>query len=227
MKMKYFTADLHFDHPFVTALRGFTTDGTTADELRAMPVMERYRHVDVDAHDNTILDNLMRIGKEDELWVLGDVASGNAASRAKAIRLLDRLNVPRSHRHLILGNHESGMHPNATAMCDWARVFGEIAVGGVTMLADGTPVTLSHFPLYESFFDRTVPDGCAPNSVDPEWLEYALPRLGRWHLHGHTHAKTPFEFPDDDQINVGVDAWDLKPVPESTLLYRRGTRCFV
>ncbi len=45
MKMKYFTSDLHFDHPFVAAPRGFTTDGTTADELRAMPVMEHYRHL--------------------------------------------------------------------------------------------------------------------------------------------------------------------------------------
>lgn len=225
--MKYFTSDLHFDHPFVAALRGYTTDNTPVEDIRSMSVEERYKHVDVDAHDHMLLDNLLRLGKDDELWVLGDVASGSTRSREKAVQLLGQLHVPRKHRHLILGNHESGMHPNATAMGDWARVFGEIAVGGVTMLADGTPVTLSHFPLYESFLDRTVPDGCAPNSIDPQWVEYALPRLGRWHLHGHTHAKTPFEFPDDDQINVGVDAWGLKPVPESTLLYRRGTRCFI
>ncbi len=217
MKMKYFTADLHFDHPFVAALRGFTTDGTTVDELRAMPVMERYRHVDVDAHDNTILDNLMRIGEEDELWVLGDVASGNAASRAKAVRLLDRLNVPRKHRHLILGNHESGMHPNATAMGEWAEVFGEIAVSSVIRLADGTPATLSHFPLRQSFIDGIMPDGCAANALDPAWAEYAPPAVAPLHLHGHTHAKTPLEFPGRRQINVGVDAWGLKPVPETAL----------
>lgn len=215
--MKYFTADLHFDHPFVAALRGFITDGTPVEDIRAMPLVERYRHVNVDAHDHTIADNLLRLGKGDELWVLGDLASGNAASRSKAICLLDRLHVPRKHRHLILGNHESGMHPNAQAMGEWAEVFGEIAVSSVIRLTDGTPATLSHFPLRDSFIDGIVPDGCAANALDPAWVEYAPPAVAPLHLHGHTHAKTPLEFPGRAQINVGVDAWGLKPVPETAL----------
>lgn len=46
-------------------------------------------------------------------------------------------------------------------------------------------------------------------------------------LHGHTHAATPYEFktallrqkvsPDYTQINVGLDAWDLKPVSEEQI----------
>ena len=130
--MKYFTSDLHFDHPFVAALRGYTTDNTPVEDIRSMSVEERYKHVDVDAHDHMLLDNLLRLGKDDELWVLGDVASGSARSREKAVQLLGQLHVPRKHRHLILGNHESGMHPNAKAMADWGEVFSEIAVNGVT-----------------------------------------------------------------------------------------------
>lgn len=221
--MKYFTSDLHFDHPYVAALRGYITDHTPIEEIRTMPLQERYRHVDVDAHDHMLLDRLLTLGKQDELWILGDIASGSAASRLKAVRLLDQLHVPRKHRHLILGNHENGMHPNGPAMADWGRVFSEIAVSGVTTVHDcmGIPVTvtLSHFPLLRSFQRGIVPDGCAPNSLDQKWVAYALPDPTNFHLHGHTHAKTPFEFPDDDdQINVGVDAWAGRPVSEQDII---------
>lgn len=222
--MKYFTSDLHFDHPFVAALRGYTTDNTPVEDIRSMSVEERYKHVDVDAHDHMLLDNLLRLGKDDELWVLGDVASGSARSREKAVQLLGQLHVPRKHRHLILGNHESGMHPNAKAMADWGEVFSEIAVNGVTTITDcmGLPMpmtaTLSHFPLLRSFQFGITPDGCAANALDPKWVPYALPAPSRLHLHGHTHAKTPFEFPgDDNQVNIGVDAWNGRPVSEQDI----------
>lgn len=217
--MKYFTSDLHFDHPFVAALRGYITDDTPVEDIRSMSVEERYKHVDVDAHDHMLLDNLLRLGKDDELWVLGDVASGSTRSREKAVQLLGQLHVPRKHRHLILGNHESGMHPNAKAMADWGEAFSEIAVNGVTTVSDcmclPVTATLSHFPLLRSFQFGITPDGCAANALDPKWVSYALSAPTRLHLHGHTHAKTPFEFlGDDDQVNIGVDAWNGRPVSE-------------
>ena len=60
--MKYFTSDLHYDHPYVAALRGYITDHTPIEEIRTMPLQERYRHVDVDAHDHMLLDRLLTLG---------------------------------------------------------------------------------------------------------------------------------------------------------------------
>lgn len=37
-------------------------------------------------------------------------------------------------------------------------------------------------------------------------------------LHGHTHANTPHEFKNRNEINVGLDAWDMRPVSEVELV---------
>lgn len=43
-------------------------------------------------------------------------------------------------------------------------------------------------------------------------------------LHGHTHAGTPHEFENRNEINVGLDAWGMSPVSEVELvsMFREG-----
>lgn len=49
------------------------------------------------------------------------------------------------------------------------------------------------------------------------------------HLYGHTHGKSPDEFHDKTSINIGLDAWHLRPVSErqiiETLTQMRTTDC--
>lgn len=37
-------------------------------------------------------------------------------------------------------------------------------------------------------------------------------------LHGHTHAGMPHEFENRNEINVGLDAWNMRPVSEVELV---------
>lgn len=55
-------------------------------------------------------------------------------------------------------------------------------------------------------------EDAAPNSLDKALLKYApdVPD-GIVHLYGHTHGKSPDEFHDGTSINIGLDAWRLRP----------------
>lgn len=66
--MKYFTSDLHLNHPFVAALRGYAKPEyahMTADQLREHARENQLKladMVDWQRHDQTILDNLTLSG---------------------------------------------------------------------------------------------------------------------------------------------------------------------
>jgi calcineurin-like phosphoesterase family protein len=78
--MRYFTADTHFNHPFICDLRNFKT---------------------VEEHDEFIIKTWNSyVGKHDEVWHLGDFCFGghDIVKRARA-----RLN---GKIHLVLGNHD-------------------------------------------------------------------------------------------------------------------------
>lgn len=90
--MKYFTADLHLCHPFVAATRGFykrTAD--VPEQGRRLDGINAFRHsmsekdfnalVDVERHDRTVINRINScVGKQDELYILGDLSSGGAAN---------------------------------------------------------------------------------------------------------------------------------------------------
>ena len=103
-------------------------------------------------------------------------------------------------------------------MIRWANLFGTVAPVGLDTLPDGRPVLLSHFP-YRDVFDRPAPEGVAPNTIAERLRRFAPPRIpGLALLHGHTHADNHREFPDEPlMLNVGVDAWGMRPVSAGTL----------
>lgn len=222
--MKYFTADLHLCHPFVAATRGFYKRTADVPEQALRPdSINAFRHsmseedfnalVDVERHDRTVINRInARVGKQDELYILGDINSGGTASLQHALSLLDGLHVPPSRCHLVLGNHD-GFRMKPSNAADIATRFGSVS-DSLFIDIDGIPAVLSHVPRYE-YLDDSVREGMASNSLEKTLRKHA-PRVpyGIIHLYGHTHGRNADEFHDGWSLNVGLDAWNLRPVSE-------------
>lgn len=220
----YYTSDLHLCHPFVAALRGYAKPGVPNDatvrEWCADHDIDMRDAVDWQRHDHDLLNAINSVcGQDDTLTILGDLSAGGNRSARLAEAMLNELKVPRKNRRLILGNHENALiHGDRKDMMRWANLFGTVAPVGLDTLPDGRPVLLSHFP-YRDVFDRPAPKGVAPNTIAERLRRFAPPRIpGLALLHGHTHADNHREFPDDPwMVNVGVDAWGMRPVSGDTL----------
>lgn len=175
----WLTADLHLGHQFVSKLRGFA---------------------DVAEHDSAIINNWEKvIRKDDQTWVLGDVALTRHDEALAIIAGLPGV------KHLVAGNHdpchpmhrESHKHQRKyLEVFDSVQVFARRKILGKTLL-------LSHFP-YSS--DR---------GFEARYPQYRLPDFGEWLVHGHTHLPEVWTGPRE--IHVGVDAWGLKPVSLDTV----------
>ena len=64
-------------------------------------------------------------------------------------------------------------------------------------------------------------------TVQPSnWNEFAdmAPTTEGWLLYGHTHQDVP-DGTDPRSVNVGLDAWDFKPVSEQQILAWLASRC--
>lgn len=192
MSTTWFTSDLHLGHPFVANLRGFA---------------------DVQDHDQRILHNLKTtINPGDTLWVLGDCSSGWGPQEERALRLLgEAFAEVRSKQnadfaaHLISGNHDS-CHPMYTDSADaqkkFLRVFDSVQPFQYYEF-DGQPAWLCHFP--RPGFDH--------EGMDSRHDELRL-NVGQL-IHGHLHSNSPIT--GRGQVDVGVDAWGLRPVNEEDL----------
>lgn len=196
MPTTWFTSDLHLGHPFVAELRGFA---------------------DVEEHDRVILNNLRaNVRAGDTLWVLGDISSGWRPQEERALDLLGELfaelgqssagqSGDRVQVHLISGNHDSShsLHEDAyLRQPRFLEVFDSVQDQQIMRWQD-QDVWLSHFPRpgfehegMESRFDE---------------LRLTVPLL----VHGHLHSGFPVT--DPGQVDVGVEAWDLAPVPQNVV----------
>lgn len=169
----WFTSDLHFGHRFVSGLRGF--DST-------------------DEHDERLVSEWSRrVGKDDQVWVLGDLAVSSPARALEIVRSLPGV------KHLIAGNHD-GCHPMHRdahkQQAKYLSVFASVQAFARRRI-DGAEVLLSHFPY-------------AKDRHEARYMQYRLRDEGAWLLHGHTHGTERLE---GREIHVGVDAWGLAPVP--------------
>ena len=184
--MRYFTSDLHLAHPFVAATRGFWKPGMRPDrdvieapdginQLRRELSEYRFNEmVDTEAHDKLIIKRINAVcGKNDELYIAGDLSAGGHKSLRRALYLLDNLNVPHSRIHLILGNHD-GFHIRNTNAYDFASVcIGSISDNLFLTLANGMPAIISHTPR-KTYIERGVElKDVAANSLDKALLRYA------------------------------------------------------
>ena len=188
----WFTADLHFGHENV--IRYCDRPFHDVDEMNEQPI-ERWNET---------------VAPDDTVWVLGDVAMGQIHD---SLALVTRL---RGHKILVAGNHDRCWHGHGAKAHDWIqrylragfeRILHDVA--HLTLHDDGAddtggriPVLASHFP----YHGDTQPTD--------RYLDHRPRDRGDWLLHGHVHEQWRQR---GRQINVGVDAWDYRPVSEATL----------
>lgn len=191
-----FSSDWHFGHERIAEIRGFSS---------------------VEEHDTAILNHLVEAclraetRKPDsgaDIFFAGDFTRGGAEAENRAKHML-LSSLPSSTRlYAVGGNHDTWWdgHPNAfkaqAAMKNLFDSFHDF----MRFRIDGHTVWLSHFP----YGDRD-------HTFNGRFLETRLHDTGHFLLHGHTHQSDPFHQEDgaptkSRQINIGVDAWNLKPV---------------
>ena len=152
-----------------------------------------------DEHDAALMANFTSVVREgDQVWWLGDLAMSNPK---RALTLISGL---RGTHHLIAGNHDR-CHPSHRDSHKHLRAYLDV-FASVQPFArrriNGEEVLLSHFPY------ANEPDADRGEVRD---TQYRLANEGRWLLHGHTHMAD--QRVHGRQIHVGLDAWDLRPVP--------------
>jgi calcineurin-like phosphoesterase family protein len=150
-------------------------------------------------HDRAVMQNLhSSLTKNDQLWLLGDVNMGNPV---EALHMLMELPCP---IHLIAGNHDSvhAMHRDSHKYLDtYSMAFDSVQMFARRRIF-GLDVLLSHFPY-------------AADRSEARYTQYRLRDEGKYLLHGHTHSLA--RWTGLREIHVGLDAWDLKPVPLSEI----------
>lgn len=181
------SADLHLGHQKVAEIRGYTN---------------------VALHDHDILNNLAdALTEKSELWILGDISAGGKAAQERALLLLSELvDTTGARLHLIPGNHD-GVHPMHRKSLNWYDQYLDVfksAQPFARRRLDGHRVWLSHFPWL----------GAGDHTEDERYQTARLNHIHPedWLLHGHTHSETALDV-ENRMINVGLDAWDMKPVP--------------
>jgi calcineurin-like phosphoesterase family protein len=137
----------------------------------------------------------------DTVWVLGDVALGKIDDSLRLIRELS------GRKLLLAGNHDRCWAGNGPRAKEWTKRyldagFAEIHQGAIDMTVGDHRVLASHFPYRGDSQDEDRFLGERPADD------------GRWLVHGHVHEQWR---QNGNMINVGVDAWDCRPVDEATL----------
>lgn len=154
---------------------------------------------DIEKHDETVISNWnSTVGKDDTVIHVGDVGLGNEDSLLSVVR---RLN---GHIHLVTGNHDRvwpGHRDARRHQRKWMEVF-ESVQAFTKIRISGRTILVSHFPY----------DG--DSTRDERYTQYRFRNEGAWLIHGHIHAATRI---DGRQVHVGMDAWDLRPVPVEVL----------
>jgi len=146
-----------------------------------------------------------RVKKRDTIYVIGDFAF---AGKELTTQTLKRLN---GRKILIKGNHDK----HAKWMLEAG--FDEVHENIFIYLNDGEDrykIFLSHFP-YQPTFRMWLKHKFLGGYWDTRYMHKRIMDQGEWLLHGHTHARKKRK---GRMIHVGVDAWDLKPIPHTTIL---------
>lgn len=130
---------------------------------------------------------------DDIVYVLGDVALGRLDDALSTMAALP------GRKRLIMGNHDR-CHPMFRDAPKWhakyAAVFEYISPFARRRI-EGQSALMSHFPYHG---DRG----------EPRYMQYRLPDMGEYLLHGHTHSP---KRGTGREIHVGWDAWS-RPVAE-------------
>lgn len=187
--MRYFTSDWHLGHERILTLcaRPFTS---------------------VDSMNQAIIDSTnAAVGKDDELWIVGDLALGSIHDSLAWLSKLTCRNIT-----LIAGNHDRvhpHMHKNKPGKsAEWQALYQEAGIGTIalqhTVEIDGNTVDVCHFPY-------PAEQGANSHDMGPtdRYAPWRPRDIGQWLICGHVHQAWRQR---GRAINVGVDAWGGKPV---------------
>lgn len=179
----WYCSDTHFRHKRVSEIRGFGS---------------------IEDHDQAIVDNWNRVvGKNDIVWLLGDVAIGSGG--------LGHVAPLNGRKHLLTGNHDAafpGHRDSHKAQIKWLEYFDSVQAYARRKVR-GIEFMMSHFPYSGPASDHTETE---------RYSGYRLPDVGMLLVHGHTHESIRTHPQRPRQLHVGLDAWNLTPVPEETVV---------
>ena len=139
-------------------------------------------------HQTLVFNHNQIVKPDDELWVIGDISLMSAEFAGRVGKQIEKFN---GIKHLVLGNHD-----------EWkAQSFEKIGF------------TTVHTAMWFKFNDLTFymmhdPSKYIVIEKDPKAIL----------LCGHVHTLFQHLLPKKRVINVGVDAWDLKPVSFNQIL---------
>lgn len=210
MSEVFYTSDIHVGHRMVARIRGFhSTDEFEEHRGEMVP------KADVLSHDIQLAHNWDSVvGEKDTIFVLGDI-SINGSTYA-----LDWFRERPGNKILVSGNHDP-VHPgffrnSYRKIAEWREVFMDIQPYYRLRLT-GQNVLLSHLPYSGTGAEGRRDNGEEIEERGPQWR---LPDLGLPLIHGHTHGPEVEHISDNGtpEFHVGVDAHELHPVPQSTVL---------
>lgn len=166
--------------------------------------ISRLRGMEVEQHDQQVMAGIEALPPGDRLWILGDLSRGAPEEERRALDLL-ATHGKHLELHLIAGNHDS-CHPLHKSAFRMQRHFHQVfeSVQAFQKLRwQGKEVYLSHFP--RPGFDH---EGMESRHDDV--------RLSVDHLvHGHLHSASPHTGPG--MVDIGLDAWGLRPVRQENV----------
>jgi calcineurin-like phosphoesterase family protein len=133
--------------------------------------------------------------------MLGDFAMGKIDDTLPLVSELS------GRKLLLTGNHDRCWADHGRRAEGWteqylAAGFTEIHHGQINLEVGGVKVIACHFPYRGDSHDQD------------RYVEQRPIDRGRWLLHGHVHERWQQR---GRMINVGVDAWDFRPIDEATL----------
>lgn len=146
------------------------------------------------------------VGPDDTVWVLGDLCGTDKQTEYA----LETIATFPGVKHLVTGNHDAAW-PARSRAHRWQRRYLEVfeSVQPFTVKKiNGIRCPMSHFPF------------SGDHTEIARFDEWRLKDTGVPIIHGHTHSqvKTSQSSMGTLQIHVGLDAWGLKPAPESEVI---------
>lgn len=141
------------------------------------------------------------VADDDEVWMLGDFALGKIADTLPLVAELAGRKV------LLTGNHDRCWPGHGRRAEGWHERyleagFDEIRHGDMSIGVGEHESLACHFPYRGDSHDRD------------RFVDSRPADRGRWLLHGHVHERW---LQRGRMINVGVDAWNYRPVKDAEL----------
>lgn len=142
------------------------------------------------------------VAPADTVWVLGDVALGRIDD---TLALAGKLH---GRKRLVAGNHDRCWSGHGRRAQGWVQRyldagFEEVHQGQIQLAIGANSVAACHFPYRGDSHDQD------------RYVEHRPVDAGQWLLHGHVHERWR---QSGRMINVGIDAWDCRPVGEAEIV---------